>query len=346
MQDEKMGNVKIIDPLTDLTWNSTCKESPFYTSNWAEVISGTYGYKPLYFVLCENERIRSYIPVMVIDNILTGKRGISLPFSDICEPYAVSRTDFKELFDYIIDYGMKDRWRTFEIRGGKEFLSDHKMLSMYYEHLLDLSKTIDALLLGFKENVRRNIKKAVQSRVEISFYQTEDALKEFIRLNKVTRKRHGLPSQPVKFFYNLYEKIIMKKSGLIISAKHEGRTIASNIYLVSGDQVIYKYGSSDYRLQSLRANNLLMWESIKYFKDQGYRIFSFGRTFPDNAGPMRFKSGWSDNIRRINYYKYNFVYDEFETDNNPERSYINVFFRNLPIFVSSFIGTIFYKYFA
>ena len=41
---------------------------------------------------------------------------------------------------------------------------------------------------------------------------------------------------------------------------------------------VYKFGASDERLQELRANNLAMFEGIKYLAEGGAETLHFGRT--------------------------------------------------------------------
>jgi len=48
-------------------------------------------------------------------------------------------------------------------------------------------------------------------------------------------------------------------------ASHKGKNIASAVYFHFGDKAIYKYGASDRKYQHLRANNLVMWEAIRWF---------------------------------------------------------------------------------
>jgi hypothetical protein len=341
-------NIKIINPLKDLTWDKKVHDlsnSAFYTSYWAEVVSSTYGYKPLYFALEKDDKIVSYIPIMEINHLITGKKGVSLPFSDICEPYAYSKYEFNSLFEYIKEYGKQNNWHSIELRGGSKFLDYAKNLSSYYEHVLDFRKPINEIYNGFKESVKRNIKKSQSFGIKIITEPSIESLKSFIKLNKITRKRHGLPSQPKNFFYNLYNKIIVKGQGYIISAKMDNKIIASFVFLTCNNEVIYKYGASNLKYQKYRVNNFLMWEAIKFFKEKNFDLFSFGRTFPDNKGLMQFKEGWSSNINLINYYKYNLKKDVFVVDKDPEKSFINVFFKNIPVFASSMLGNLLYKYF-
>src|SRR5437868_4430600 len=83
---------EIIDPTTEPAWDRLVKSRPestfFHTSAWARVLNSAYGYKPLYFVKREGEKLSAAVCVMEVDSFLTGKRGVSLPFTDFCEPLA------------------------------------------------------------------------------------------------------------------------------------------------------------------------------------------------------------------------------------------------------------------
>ena len=82
--------VEIINPLQFTGWDELLLTQPestfFHSSHWARVLYDTYGYKPLYFTVRDNDKLSALVPVMEIDSFLTGKRGVSLPFTDFCEP--------------------------------------------------------------------------------------------------------------------------------------------------------------------------------------------------------------------------------------------------------------------
>jgi hypothetical protein len=42
----------------------------------------------------------------------------------------------------------------------------------------------------------------------------------------------------------------------------------------------------------LRANNLVMWEAIRWFSRNQFRSLHFGRTDQVQEGLMQFKRGW------------------------------------------------------
>jgi hypothetical protein len=343
-------DIRVINPIKNIKWDDDLVNeddfSVFYSSQWITTLINTYNYKPLYFVLYKNDKISAYIHFMEINSYITGKRGVSLPFSDICEPFAESTEDFNILFNYIKNYAKKEKWKQIELRGGEKFLKTEKPLTEYYEHILDINKPVEDIYSGFKENVKRNIKKAQHFDIKIEREQSKKAMENFIYLNKITRKRHGLPSQPDKFFYNLYDEVISKDLGNIFSASYKNKTIASIVVLTCSNNVLYKYGASDLDFQEMRANNLVMWESIKYYSEKKCKNFSFGRTFPENKGLMQFKNGWTEKVQKVCYYKYNLKKDSFLEDNDPEKSFTNRIFEKMPIFMLSCIGTFLYKHFG
>lgn len=46
-------------------------------------------------------------PVMEVNNPLTGKRGVSLPFTDYCDPIVTNDEQFEEILTYANEYGKK-----------------------------------------------------------------------------------------------------------------------------------------------------------------------------------------------------------------------------------------------
>ena len=79
---------------------------------------------------------------------------------------------------------------------------------------------------------------------------------------------------------------------------------AATILLKLGRHAIYKFGASDERLQEFRANNLAMFEGIKYLAEAGAEILHFGRTEKENEGLRRFKLSWGATEEEIRYARF------------------------------------------
>ena len=307
--------LNIINPLEYPNWdellltNENC--SFFHSPSWARVLCESYTYKPLYFTSIANGKLSALIPIMEIKSLLTGRRGVSLPFTDYCQPIVTDKSHFQEIIDSLVAYGKKAGWKYIEWRGGEGYFQDTVHSSFYYGHTLDLTQNEQELLSSFRSSTNRNIKKAIREGVNVKISNSLESIKAFYRLNCITRKHHGLPPQPYYFFKKIYEHIISGKKGFVALASFRKRTIAGAVYFHFGSNAIYKYGASDRDFQHLRANNLVMWEAIKWYAQNGFKHFSFGRTDLDHEGLLQFKRGWGAKEETINYYKFDLTKNAF-----------------------------------
>lgn len=318
----------------------------FHTQNWARVLYESYKYKPLYFSVVENGKLVALVPVMQINSLLTGRRGVSLPFSDYCEPIISDGVDFHDLFDFILEYGRRSGWESFEFRGGKRFQQNTTPSTAYYVHVLELGNNESEILANFRSSTRRNIKKATRAGVQIEICRSLEAMKQFYRLQSITRKRHGLPTQPFYFFRKIHEYVISKNHGVIVLASYENDYIASAVYFQTGNQVLYKYGASDKKYQHFRPNNLLMWEAIKWYNQRSFKSFSFGITDIDHDGLRQFKNGMATEEQTLNYYKYDLRKKVFVQDYSKVRNWRVEISKRMPIAFLRFSGSLLYKHYG
>lgn len=341
-------NLKIINPINYRDWDelllSTNNYSFFHTSHWARVLHESYGYRPFYFSVINNGSLRFSIPLMEIKSRLTGKRGVSLPFTDYCEPIINEDIHFQDILDYLIEYGKQAGWKYIEIRSLKNISKNLPPSLEYYGHTLGLSKDEDLIYSQFRNSTQRNIKKAASQGVKVVVSRTLEGVKEFYRLNCMTRKMHGLPPQPWKFFREIYDHIISGDHGNVILASYKDITIAGAVYFHFGKKAVFKYGASDKRYQHLRANNLVMWEAIKEYCNQGYKTFCLGRTETENSGLRQFKNGWGTSEKIIKYYRYDLIKNRFLNGNSHVSGFHNKVFNKTPVPILKMIGSVLYKH--
>ncbi len=165
------SDIQILDPTKYEGWDdlllSTSGHSFFHFFAWARVLSESYGYIPMYFAVMEGDRFRALVPVMEVNSFLTGKRGVSLPFTDYCEPIIEEGIEFQDLLNPIIDHGKKSGWKYVELRGAAQYLSGKPCSTSYYGHILNLSAGHEKIFSIFKDSTRRNVKKAEKEKVEV-----------------------------------------------------------------------------------------------------------------------------------------------------------------------------------
>jgi len=341
-------NFQVVDPTGYPDWDNLIISHPdcsfFHSSAWAKVLRDAYHYTPLYFTVFEKRKLLALMPVMEISNVLTGKRGVSLPFTDYCNPIFNEYIQFENLFNHIIEYGRKRSWKYLELRSRNDLLPLMTPSTTYLLHTIDLSGGENKTFSGFRSNTKRNIKKAINEGLKAEILWTFDSVKEFYKLNIITRKRHGLPPQPFYFFRKVYEDIISRKFGFVVLVSYKNRIISGAVYFHLGKKALFKYGASDENFHHLRPNNLIMWEAIKWYSLGGYESLCLGRTEPENQGLIKFKSGWGATEKSVGYYWYNFRNKTFASNHLKVTGFHNKIFKRMPPSLLKIAGSFFYKY--
>jgi hypothetical protein len=340
--------LKIINPQDYGQWDDLLISTPdysfFHSSSWANVLTESYNYVPCYVTQLDNNKLHSLLPIMEVKSFLTKKRGVSLPFTDYCEPIVSDGVLFHELMGFVTAYGEKRGWKHFEVRGGQAFLGKETPSACYFDHTLDLTIGIGKILAGLRESTKRNLKKAQREDIEVGIFTTLESVNRFYHLNCMTRKRHGLPPQPYRFFRSIHQNVISRGFGLVVLAFYRQTCIAGAVFFHFGGKVLFKYGASNLNYQHLRANNLVMWEAIKWYSQNGYKSLCFGRTEPQNDGLRQFKRGWGARERIVNYYKYDFSRGAFIAGQSAPNKLYNRLLSKMPIPALRLIGTLLCKY--
>ena len=300
--------LSIFSPLTCPNWNAHLLAVPqtsiFHTTNWLQVLQASYGYRPYYFTMCKPQQFATLLPFMEVRSWLTGVRGVSLPFSDYCEPIVTEDTDFLELLAPAIAVARQRRWKFLEIRGGSALLPNVAPYTFYHRHVLPLDSNTSEVFSRFRSNYRAKIRKACQQGLTVAILRSPQAMTAYYRLHCLTRQRHGLLPQPAGFFHYIQQHIIANELGFVGLVSYRDKPIAGGVFFTFGRRALYKFGASDIRYQHVYANYALFWEVIQWLCRHGYEELCWGRTAPGNAGLLQFKDGWGTMRSRLNYYRY------------------------------------------
>jgi len=285
-----------IDPLTDPRWAALVARHPkasiFHTPGWIAALHDTYGYEPMAYTTSPPGRdLACGIPFCRIRTWLTGKRLVSLPFSDHCAPLVDSQEALDAILASLQRELQKENWKYVEMRPLASSLpirSDFSRTEAFVLHTLDLRPGVRALFHGLhKDCVQRKIQRAERVGLSCEWGNSESLLRKFYSLLLKTRRRHGLPPQPLQWFRNMIE--CLGKAVRIRIASKDASPVAAMLTLVHGDTLVYKYGGSDERFNSLGGTQLLFWTAIEDACSDGLAVFDLGRSDLDNPGLITFK---------------------------------------------------------
>ena len=352
MEGAKVGpEVVSVNPLWDGRWEKWVETlgvgSVFYGTAWARVLAETYGYTPEYLgQVDEIDRCRGLVPLMAVNSFLTGRRGIALPFTDECEPVGKDCDTFRPVLEQAFAIGGSRGWKYLELRGGRQYLPSAQAARRFYVHSVDLLNDESAMFAKFKPPVRRAIRKAQKSGLTVQTSHDFEAVREFYTLQCKTRRKHGLPPQPLRFFENLHKYILANGGGIVVLARAGKTPVAANVFLHSAQQAIYKFGASDTAFQEWRGSDLVMWTGLKHYAANGFATLNLGRTSLANDGLRRFKLGWGARERMLDYFKYDLRLNAFVRSCDEAFGWYNRVFSLLPLSLSRLVGSLLYRHVA
>jgi hypothetical protein len=341
-----------VDPLLEPRWNQWVLEMPgatfFHSSEWARVLARSYNYSLYYAVIRgTGDRVCGIFPVAEIRSWLTGRRGVCLPFSDECAPLATDRAVLESAVQALTELGRKRRWDYLELRGGGENLRDAMESDGFLAHRIPMEATENLQLGKLKDTHKRNIRKAQREGVEIHNLSSSEAMDTYYALHCLTRKRHGVPPQPLRFFRLIQKNVIEAGNGFVSLARFGGRWIAGAVYFEFASKALYKFGASNADFQHLRANNLIMWDAILNFRAKGMSELSLGRTDSHNPGLLQFKRGWGGVEYGVAYHRIGIckALKPRRAEHAPE-GLREKLLRNLPVGFLRGIGSVTYRHFG
>ena len=339
-----------LDPLEDSTWDrglSKFREANcFHSSGWLRVLHDTYGFVPSGLAMTRGSAVTALLTVMEVASPVTGRRGISLPFTDCCPVLGDSGEDGTPLLAAATGLAAERDWRYLELRGDDLVPAGTIASIRYLAHRLDLTSGERALWEGISPAARRAVKRAKAGGVTVSAEGDVAAIREFYRLHCLTRKRLGVPPQPLAFFENIRRHLVGRGLATVFLASHRGKTIAAAIHFHFQGNVMFKFGASEVTYQHLRANNLVMWEAIRRFAAAGAREMHLGRNEPGNLGLSRYKLGWGATESELEYHRFSPAGNAFVGGSNPQQAWHRRVFRHVPVPVARLIGGALYPHLA
>ena len=260
----------------------------------------------VYTTCAPSDELTSGVVFCEVKSWLTGRRLVSLPFSDHCDPLVESSAEFDDLWLRVRETVDSGKWDYFEVR---PFPFEPGALTMlgqshqYHLHAIDLQPSIEEIFRKLhKSSVQRKIRRLESRALVYEEGNSERLLGHFCKLLVETRRRHQLPPQPTKWFRSLMASFGDKLKFRV--AFKDGAPIASILTLDYKDTVTFKYGCSDARWHSLGGVALLLWTTIQQSKAAGYKKFDLGRTDVSNAGLTTFKERWGGIRSGLNYWRY------------------------------------------
>lgn len=300
-----------LDPLSDPRWSALVATHPqasvFHTRAWLSALRATYGYRPVVLTTSGPQApLTDGIVFCEIESWLTGRRLVSLPFSDHCEPLMNERAALEVLLTHVRSAVQAGGYKRVEIRPhstyGEEVCGFQPQGGAVL-HRLDLTGSADKLFRSFhKDCIQRKIRRAERENLAYEEGNSEAQLLDFYRLMTMTRRRHGLPPQPVGWFRALIAAFGPDLKIRLV--RKDGAAVASIMTLSHRETMVYKYGCSDASANKYGGTPMLFWKTIQEAKARGQNELDMGRSDLEDPGLSVFKEHWGSVPTPLTYWRY------------------------------------------
>jgi hypothetical protein len=287
-----------LDPLRDSRWPELLQRHPdasvFHSRGWLETLHRTYGYEPVtYTTSPPGGELANALVFCRIDSWLTGRRLVSLPFSDHSDPLSDSEDTLCAMLGHLERERRSQRWKYIEVRPLRPSAATagFETSTAFFFHRVDLSPPLHAVFSRFHKGcIQRKIRRAEREGLTYEAGRSEDLLRKFYALLVVTCRRKRLPPQPVEWFRNLVA--CLGETVTLHVASKGARPIASILTLSFKRSLVYKYGCSDPRFHALGGTQALLWNAIQDAKRRGFVELDLGRSDVEQQGLVTFKNRW------------------------------------------------------
>ncbi|QQS39018.1 peptidoglycan bridge formation glycyltransferase FemA/FemB family protein [Candidatus Woesebacteria bacterium] len=167
---------------------------------------------------------------------------------------------------------------------------------------IDLTRNEDDVMKSFESKTRYNIRLAQKNGVEVVEDNSGKAFEKYLKLTKETVERQKFYAHSEKYHRLMWEHLHTSMSvnpiARLLTAKYRGEIITTWIVFVWKDFLYYPYGASTFKHKNIMANNLMMWEAIRYGQKNNLKTFDLWGREP-GKGFTKFKEGYKPEIVRF-----------------------------------------------
>jgi CelD/BcsL family acetyltransferase involved in cellulose biosynthesis len=315
----------------------------FHHPTWTLLLAECYGFRPFALVTRADVGIAGGVPVLEVSTIRAA-RWISQPFTDSCPPLVDARFG-PRLAAALDDAVRAAEVRRLEVRGPFPGLVAPDRFDAV-THAIELGDDPDAVLARVSRHVRKNLRAGERAGLVVRRAETErDLTDTFYRLQLETRRRLGVPIQPRRWYRLLWRRILEPGLGFLLLAYRGTTPVAGGVFLDWNGTLTAKYSASSAAALSVRPNNRVFWEAMRWGCENGYARFEFGRTDCAADGLRRFKRSWGAVEQPLHYT----AFGSPAADRSlppPVAALVRRALRHSPLVVTRTLGELFYRFAA
>jgi lipid II:glycine glycyltransferase (peptidoglycan interpeptide bridge formation enzyme) len=152
---------------------------------------------------------------------------------------------------------------------------------------IDLRGDDEQILAQMKPKGRYNVRLAARHGVAVSRDDSEQGLRDFMRIQRRTARRQGIGVKPPSYFRTLFDELSQRRGVGLYFAQYRGRRLATALVVFCGPMATYFYGGSLELHRHVMAPYALHFEIMKAARGRGCVWYDFWGVVPTDAPPHK-----------------------------------------------------------
>lgn len=313
----------------------------FHTPAWAQVLRRAYGFRVFAATLERDGKVLAGCLLSRTKNPFA-RHVVGLPFSDSCAPLGVDQDAIAALMRGLA--AAPPLGGNLEIRGIKAS-APWQTVDCFEQWSLDLARPFAEVQRAADRNFRRQVKRAASEAFKIENGDSAAMLRRFYAIQLETRRRLGVPPQPLRFF-SLVREVFAQSHGLEVwLASCAGRDQAAVVVLRDGPTLYAKWSARTAE-SAAGASHLLFFSILEHHAGKAVSL-DLGRTDARNTGLARFKAEMGAAPVPLPYSYFPRTARRTSAE-DPDRatSALTRIWRRVPLPMTRAVGAIAYRYLA
>jgi FemAB-related protein (PEP-CTERM system-associated) len=313
-----------------------CDQSTFFhRAGWKRVLERAFGHKTHFLYAEQGDCIVGILPLAEVKSTLFGHSLSSLPFCVYGGIVADTGEAALALRDAACALAEELRVGALELRNPRASDAGWPVKELYYTFRKAIEPEDDANLMAIPNRQRAMIRKGIREGLASEW---DDGVERLYRVYSESVRNLGTPVFSARYMDILREVFADDCSVLMIT--HQGEDVAGVMNFYFREEVLPYYGGSVARARSIKGvNHFMYWELMRRSREQGYRLFDFGRS-KAGTGPYSFKKNFGFEPQPLPY-EYHLVKSAAVPDVNPMNPKYQLMvntWKKLPLPVANLLG--------
>lgn len=284
----------------------------FHTSYWLNIIENAYELKPCHLILRSKEEPVLAMPLFSSENALhspfMAEYGGACVSDKLVKDTVQVKAAFESLFNKIAQIGKEEGVPAAYVRGHYDnrtmdyFLIDgsYKKIARHLTYVLSDFYGIEDTMSMFHKKTRNAVRKAIKEGLTVEPIDTNsEAMKEYIGLHVITKRKHG--SEPFNdTFFDMLHTIPSENIDIRV-VRYDDVCIAGLLSFLFNGKIHIFDNCSEPDYLKFNPNHILYYSLIEMAKERKMEV-DFGKTSPDHHSLRQFKGRWGGKMHSFHTY--------------------------------------------